>query len=127
MINEVSGTPEPPTDLDELRYQRLRFWLIGQQEQFIPLWKNFRECQEWASHQSFDNDDVADLKDADRYLENPFSYFYEPENLYQLAQKLDLQSGVDVWEPSEYRASVIRPILIRTGEIMVDFADWISE
>jgi len=127
LINEVTGSPEPPVDLDELQYQGLRFWLIGHQKQFIPLWKNFRECQDWSSHQSFGNEDIVDFKDAERYLENPFSYFYEPENLYQLAKQLDLQSGIDVWEPSEYRASMIRPLVIRVGEIMIEFIDWISE
>ena len=28
----------------------------------------------------------------DKYLENPFFFFYKPENLFQLAQQLDLGS-----------------------------------
>ena len=131
LINEVTGTdeppwsPTPPTDLDELRYQSLRFWFIDHQEQFIPLWKDF--YKEWASCQDYDNEDIADLEDIDKYLENPFLYFYEPENLYRQAHQLALQGGIDIWEPSEYRASVIRPIIIRIGEIMIEFEDWIDE
>lgn len=127
LINEVTGTPEPPTDMDELRYQRLRFWLIGHQEQFLPLWKDFRESRETTSNHSSDDTDVAYLQDVEKYLENPFSYFYEPENLFELATHLDLQSSTHLWEPRESRASMVRPILLRTGEIMVDFVDWVSE
>jgi len=140
LINEVTGmdeppwSPPPPTDLEELHYQSLRVWFIDHQAQFVPLWKDFYE--EWASHQDFDsegivdpynNDDIADLPDIEKYLENPFFFFYKPENLYQLAQQLDLQSGIDLWEPSEYRASKIRPIIIRMGRIMIEFMDWIDE
>lgn len=133
LINKVTGTdeppwsPPPPAALEELRYQSLRFWFIDYQTQFLPLWADFYECQGWALSQSCDSEDIADPEDIDKYDKNPFFYFYEPENLYHLAQQLDLQSGVDLWEPSEYRASMMRPILIRTGEIMVEFMDWASE
>ena len=133
LINGVTGTdeppwsPPPPTDLEELQYQSLRFWFIDHQAQFVPLWEDFYECQEWASHQDYNNEDIADLKDIDKYLENPFLFFYKPENLFGLARQLDLQSGIDMWEPSEYRASVIRPMIIRMGRIMIEFMDWISE
>jgi len=52
LIIEVTGTdeppwsPPPPTELDELNYQRLRFWLIDHEAQFIPLWRDFYECQD---------------------------------------------------------------------------------
>ena len=126
LINEVTGTDEPPSDLEELRYQSLRFWFMDHQAEFLPLWADFYKCQEWASSQSCDTEDIADPEDIDKYDKNPFFYFYEPENLYHLAQQLDLQSGIDLWEPSEYRASMMRPILIRTGEIMVEFVDWVG-
>jgi len=133
LINEVTGTdgppssPPPPTDLEELQYQSLRLWFIDHQALFVPLREDVYECQEWASHEDYKNEDIADLEDIDKYLENPFLFFYKPENLYQLARQLDLQSGIDMWEPSEYRASVIRPIIIRMGRIMIEFMDWINE
>jgi len=43
-----------------------------------------------ATHQEYNNEDVADLEDIDEYLEKPFLFFYKPENLYQLARQLDL-------------------------------------
>jgi len=57
----------------------------------------------------------------------PFLYFYEPENLYQLARQLDLQSGLDIWEPSEHIACMLRPLLIGMGRRMMEFMDWTSE
>jgi len=50
------------------------------------------------------------------------------DKLYSNADRqLALQSGVEMWEPSEYRASVIKPVMIRMGRIMIEFIDWISE
>ena len=71
LINEVTGTdgtpwsPPPPTDLEELQYLGLRFWFIDHQAQFVPLWEDFYECQEWASHQDYNNRDIADLEDIE--------------------------------------------------------------
>lgn len=133
LINETTGTDEPtwsspvPTDLEELHYQQLRFWFIDHQAQFVPLWTDFYRCQDWASPDGCDSGDTADLPDMDKYLENPFFFFYKPENFFQLAQQLDLQSGIDIWEPSEQRARVIRPLMIEMGRRMIEFMGWIDE
>ena len=124
---EPPWSPPVPTDLEELHYQRLRFWFIDHQAHFVLLWTDFYACQEWASDEDYSNDDIADLPDIDRYLENPFLYFYEPENLYRLAHQLSLQPGIDLWEPSEQRACVIRPLMIGMGRRMIEFMDWIDE
>jgi len=131
LINDVTGTdeppwsPPPPEELEELQYQSLRFWFMEHQAKFIVLWDDY--YREWAPEQDYNNEDIADLEDIDEYLNNPFLFFYKPENLYQLARQLALQSGIDMWEPSEYRVSVIRPVIIRMGRIMIEFMDWISE
>ena len=129
LINNVTGTgeapwsPPPPTELDELKYQRLRFWLIDHQAQFTPLWMEFYRSHTWAYTPS-NNDEEGGL--PQRYLENHFLFFYEPENLYELAKQLELQSGTDIWEPSETRAREMRPLLIRLGQLMIEFEDWID-
>ncbi len=131
LINNVTGNEETPwsvplpTYIEEIEYQRLRFWLIDHQAQFIPLWKEFYESLDWVSEQQNNADKDGDLEQ--KYLENPFLFFYEPENLYWLAQQLDLQSGIDIWEPSEHRASMVRPIFIRLGELAVEFLNWFNE
>jgi len=73
------------------------------------------------------DDEIAGIPDTDECAENPFSCCYKPENLYRLAQELDLQSGIDLWEPSEYRARTVRAIIILMGKRIVEFLDWIDE
>jgi hypothetical protein len=130
LINSVSGTdqppwsPPPPTELQGIDYQRLRFWFIDHQSQFMPLWREFYESHDWACPLG-DNNKDEDFPQG--YLGNPFLFFYEPENLYHLARQLDLQSGIDIWEPSEYRARVIRPVFIRLGELLLGFLDWVDK
>ncbi len=70
---------------------------------------------------------TIDLPDIDKYLENPLFFFYKPETLFQLAQQLDLQSGIEMWEQSEQRASMIRPLTIGMGRRMIELIDWIDE
>ncbi len=128
LINNTTGTevlvsPPPPTEVDEIKYQRLRFWLIDHQAQFTPLWREFYRSHAWAQTAS-KNDEEGDL--PQRYLENHFLFFYEPENLYELAKQLELQSGTDIWEPSETRACEMRPLLIGLGQLMIEFMDWID-
>jgi len=127
LINEVTGTPEPPSDLDELRYWGFRFWFIDHQAQFVQLWGDFSRSKHLSSNQASRIEEGTDSKAMEKHFENPFYFFYEPRDLYALAQQLDLQCGVNIWEPSEHRASMMRPTLVRMGEIMMEFVDWITE
>jgi len=128
LINNVTGTDQPPcsppapAEIDEMTYQGLRFWFLDHEDQFVPLWKEFQES---GGRYSPRQDVGEDFPQG--YLENPFLFFYEPENLYRLAQQLDLQSGINVWEPSEYRARMIRPIFIRLGELLLECLDWVDK
>ena len=118
-------SPPPPTDLDELKYQGLRFWFIDHEAQFIPLWKDFYESQDWALHPG--DDEIADMPDADKYMENPFHFCYRPDNLYRLMQELDIQSGIDLWEPSEHRAWTVAVELLEIDGRVVEFFNWARE
>lgn len=130
LINNVTGSDETPfsplipAEIDEITYESLRFWFTGHEAQFVSLWKEFYESRDWRPPEPKDNNE-EDF--PQRYLDNPFLFFYEPENLYCLAQHLDLQSGIRIWEPSEYRARIIRPIFIRLGELLLEFLDWIDK
>lgn len=127
LIIEVTGTDEPPfsaplpTDLDELNYQRLRFWLIDHEHWFVQLWQDFDSNQE-----SIANAPEQADSDLSELLKNPFSICYRPENLYMLAHKLDMQIGIDIWEPDEYRARVDYSVMIQMGKRMKDFLDWVE-
>jgi len=130
LINNVTGaegplvSPPPPVEIDEVTYQSLRLWFMGHEAQFVPLWKEFYGSRGWHLRRSEGNgeDDCPQ-----KYLDNPFLFFYEPEDLYCLAQQLDLQSGIDIWEPSEYRARMVRPIFIRLGELLLECLDWVDK
>ncbi|MDP2920199.1 MAG: hypothetical protein Q8O43_08290 [Dehalococcoidia bacterium] len=129
LINEITGTdeppwsPSPPAETVEIQYARLRFWFLSRQQQFVPLWSDFCASQHPAGSQNGGDPDGF----PEKYLENPFLYFYEPENLYRLAQQLELQSGTSIWEPSEHVARMLRPLLIGMGKRMIEFLDWIDE
>jgi len=127
LINEATGTPEPPSDLDEFSYWSFRFWFIDRQAEFVKLWAEFYKSQNLSSKLGRYLEEVTEPKDMEEHFKNPFAYFYEPKDLYVLAQQLDLQYGIDIWEPSEHRASMMRPTLIKRGELMIEFVDWITE
>ena len=107
------------TELDEINYQRLRFWLKDHETQSVPLWQDFYACQDWeVNDNNEENDDL---------FKNPFSYLYALENLYWLAKELELQSGIEVWEPSKHRANVTNSFINHMGKRMLEFVEWIDE
>jgi len=128
LINNVTGldeppwSPPPPTEIEELRYLDLHFWFLSHQEQFASLWDDFIANQPGACSQNNNNPDDF----PEKYLKNPFLYFYEPENLYEMAKQSYLQSGTEIWEPSEQAARLLRPLLIKMGKKMIEFGDWMD-
>ncbi|MFX0196206.1 MAG: hypothetical protein ACFFCW_08795 [Candidatus Hodarchaeota archaeon] len=124
--NDRSPTsPPPPTELDEINYQGLHFWFIEHEEQFKQLWKDFYQSQNWALHPG--DEELADIPDVDKYLENPFFSCYRPKNLYRLVRELDIQSGIDLWEPSENRAWTAAIELFQMDKRVVEFYEWICD
>lgn len=81
--DETSPSLPPPTDIDEINYQRLRFWFIDHEEQFKPLWRDFYE--------------------------------------------LDIQSGIDLWDPSRHRAQTASVELLKIDKRVVEFFEWIDD
>lgn len=129
LINDVTGNkgnpewPPPPDDMDEIKYQSLRFWLLDHQTQFIPLWRPYCDYHNlFCADESYDQDELPE-----RFFKNPFLYFYEPENLYRLAQHLGLQTGIDDWEPDENITKYIRTLMTELARRMIEFIDWIED
>ena len=120
-------TTPPPTDVDELKYQRLRFWFIDHQEQFIPIWADYFNCKSRVCTEGLIIENVEEFLDTDEFIKNPFHLFYRAENLHRLAQQLELQSGVDIWEPSHNYASATMSLIIFLGKIMIELIDWVDE
>jgi hypothetical protein len=128
LINNVTGTHRgaesisPPTKVNELQYKSLRLWLSKHEKQFVPLWETFYKSLDWSSDAS---DKCADL--PYKYAQNPFLFFYEPENLYKLAHQMELQDGTLIWEPNEHLANLARPVFIRLGKLSIELTDWIDQ
>ena len=131
LMNRVTGTeeppfsPPPPTALDEIEYTLLRSWFLEHEEGFLPLWRNFSEHRK-LPHDTRYTESIEE-PETEKYENNPFLYFYEPENLYGVAVQLYLQNSDAIWEPSEERASVMRSLIVRTGELMVELSRWIED
>ena len=130
LINNVSGTseppysPPPPSETDEIEYQRLRFWFFDNQKQFLPLLRDFFRTQVYSHNPE---EFISDSELPIRYQDNILLFFYEPENLYQLAKQLALQSGTDIWEPSEKEARDVRRLMLAISRKMVEFDEWMNE
>jgi hypothetical protein len=121
------GTTPPPTEVDELEYQRLRFWFIDHQKHFISIWAGYYNCRRRVCTKDFIIENVEEFLDTDEFIKNPFHLFYRAENLRRLAQQLELQSGVDIWEPSRNYASATMSLIILLGKIMIELIDWVDE
>ena len=120
-------TTPPPTEANELEYQRLRFWFIDHQKYFIPIWAGYYNCRRRVCTKDFIIEDVEEFLDTDEFIKNPFHLFYRAENLHRLVQQLELQSGVDIWEPSHNYASMTMSLMILLGKIMIELIDWVDE
>jgi len=132
LINYVTGTneppysPPPPSEMDEIEYQRLRFWFFDNKKQFVPLLQEFYRTQVYCNCAGSNSVFTDDSELSIRYRENLLLFFYEPENLYQLAKQLGLQSGEDIWEPSEKENCYVRRLCLAVAQKMVEFDEWVA-
>jgi hypothetical protein len=94
---EVDWSLQPRTDIDELHYLRLRFWFVDHEAGFLSIWRGCVSCGSLESYQTqypgLTPEDITTIKN----LDNPFSRYYEPDNLYQFANYLGAQIGVLRW------------------------------
>jgi hypothetical protein len=68
--------PAPlPTELDEINYQRIRFWLKEHETEVIALWQDFCTSRYWTV-----KDDEEGNSEADDIFRNPFSCLYAPKD-----------------------------------------------
>ncbi len=121
---DETSSPPPPAEIEEINYQNLRFWLIDHEAQFILLWRDFYDVQDWALHPG--DEDIADMPNVEEYIENPFFCCYRPENLYRLVQELGIQSGIEIWEPSNQYSWEVTMKLLDMSKRVVEFFKWID-
>jgi len=121
---DETPSPPPPTEIEEINYQNLRFWFVDHEAQFIPLWRDFYQSQDWALHPG--DEEIADMPDGEEYIENPFFCCYRPENLYRLVQELGIQSSIDIWEPSDQYSWEVTMKLLDMSKRVVEFYKWMQ-
>ena len=123
LINQITGTAEPPTAGDEIEYQSLRRWFLDNELKFLPLWRDYD-----GSRTVDDADDIESTdSDMNQYVINPFLFFYEPQDLHKLALHLELQESDQCWGPSEKEASILRAGMVGIGKILIDFVPWVED
>jgi len=125
--DDPPGTTPPPTDSEEIQYQSLRFWFIDHQEQFIPIWADYYNCRRRVFTEDLTIENIEEYLATDEFIKNPFHLCYRAENLHGFAQQLELQGGVDIWEPSHNYASATMSLIIFLGKIMIELIDWVDE
>jgi len=70
-------TTPPPTKVNELEYQRLRFWFLDHQEQFVSLWVDFCKSLKGIADEHPFLENTQESPDTDEFIRNPFHLFYK--------------------------------------------------
>jgi hypothetical protein len=121
----VEWSLQPRTEIDELHYLKLRFWFIDNEAEFLPIWRICVSCgalELMQSHyQGLTLEDYTIMQQAD----NPFSCYYEPDNLYLFANYLGVQIGVPSWEPCNKDASRRLYFISTLGSALCACNEWI--
>ena len=125
LINRVTGKSSPPTVAEQAEYTLLRSWFVENEMEFIPLWRDYQN-RTIDSNDDNEEEECSVDPELNKYVINPFLYFYEPDNFYKLAVHLDLQSSDSVWEPEEEVMTVVRPFMVAIGNDVVHFKSWME-
>lgn len=115
--DDTSRSPSQPDELDQISYQNLRSWFLDNEMTFLPLWKDFCASKDWALDTN--NDLIAEIRDAERVLENPFFCWYGPEYLgvFFRAYAIDSESR----QVNEKKAWTTAMDLIRLDGLALEF------
>ena len=116
--DDISRSPISPPELDQINYQNLRSWFLDNEIIFLPLWKDFCTSRDWALDTS--NDLIAEIRDAQQALENPFFCWYGPEDLevFFRAYVIDPESR----QVNEKKAWTTAMDLLRFDSLASEFA-----
>jgi hypothetical protein len=100
-----------PTDLHETRYQRLRFWFLIHEGEFLSLWNEYYSLKETTNGVATDSIENHHLQ-YNVFDKNFFGPYYNQENLYTLIQELDKKCGMDTQKPSNKPAYDVMAIMV---------------
>ncbi|MBI2850135.1 MAG: hypothetical protein HYX80_03725 [Chloroflexi bacterium] len=117
----------PPADLDDSKYRSLSAWFKEHEQQFIPLWKDFYESQDWALQP--DDEELSDMPDTADYIRNPFHFAYRLENLSSFTHEFESRSWVEneTTKSIERRAWTAGIDLVTMSARVVEFYKWICD
>jgi hypothetical protein len=126
LINKVFGGENfenhssMPSFEDEIEYQRLRFWFRKHHDKFVPIWFDF--CLSRGTSIEF-TDNIDEMK----YRENPFLYYYYPDDLLDLAYTMGATTTTDTWNPNKQAVELILNIINKFCCTVIQFVHWIGE
>ena len=118
--NDRLNPPPVPSFDRELEYQRLRLWFCKNHNRFVPIWADFCLLKGRPI-------DCIGNVDGMEYRENPFLYYYYPDNLLDLAYTIGITSGPDTWDPDKQNVELIININNQFSYIVRHLKYWIGE
>ena len=118
--NNLAAFPTIPSFENELEYQRLRFWFLKNQDDFVPIWADFCVSRGRSTECAVNIDKMG-------YRKNPFLYYYSPDNLLDLINTIGFTITVDIWNPDEQILESALNITQRFSRLVVHLRYWIGE
>ena len=119
-VNNSDQIPPIPSIEDEIEYQRQRSWFLQNHNKFVPIWADF--CASTGNAIEL----ISDVKGIE-YKENPFLYFYYPNNLRDLVHTMGATSSPNIWDPNGNDLEVILNAVKMFSYTVMHLRYWIGE
>jgi hypothetical protein len=126
LINKVFGSKNSktysstPSFENEIDYQRLRFWFRKNHDKFVPIWVDF-----WLSHGK--SIKFTNNGNEVEYRNNPFLFYYEPDNLLDLVDSTEAAIPVDSQNTNQPVVELVLNIINSFSCTVIHLAYWIGE
>ena len=126
LINKVFGSGNSknhssiPSFESEIEYQRLRFWFRKNHYKFVPIWIEFCVSHGY-SIEFTDNSGEMD------YRNNPFLFYYDQDNLLDLAEMMEIMMPLDTQNSNNQTTEPVLNIVNSFSSTVVHLAYWIGE
>jgi len=102
--------PSPPTESQEQKYQRLRRWLLTNEQRIAPIWRDF-----WQHRDLVLNGEYDTLIDLNNFIEMAGDTLYNPESCRDVVDSL---RGTEDTVPDEFCS---------LANIVVEFYLWVAQ
>lgn len=112
-----------PTETQEEQFAALREWFNNNRPEVLPAWKNFvRERTDMAYDKPIEKASFGHI--LRNHRDDPFSAFYQPVSLRNLAMLLDVVPSPTTWTPSEDEVSTVRIVVRILTDRVNEFVTW---